>query len=199
MSIVTAPATPMTVEQFWAWAESPENADGMWELEDGIPVNDWEPDVPTRPHGIICTLVVRLFANYVFARGAGHVTSNDTTLIISRDPARVRGPDIMVFTESATLGPESDGPVDTVPALIVEVYSPTDRPGQLKRRVGDFFTLGVPVVWVVYPDEQSVHIYTSTAAPVTAAGADELTVASLQGFRCTAADLFALPGAKPVS
>ncbi len=105
----------------------------------------------------------------------------------------------MVFAESVALGPAIDGPVDTVPALIVEVYSPTDRPGQLKRRLGDFFALGVPVVWVVYPDGQSVHVYTSPTAAVPAAGADELTVASLPGFRCRAADLFALPGAKPVS
>ena len=199
MSIVIAPATPMTIEEFWAWAESPENVGRRWELEDGIPVEVRRPDVPTETHGLYCSYIAHLFWLYVTTRGAGRVTSNDSSLLVSRSPARLRGPDVMVFSNSVTPGPATNRPTSTVPALIVEVFSPSDRPGQLSRRVGDYFTLGVPVVWVVYPDEQSVDVYTSTSAPLAAAGADELTVAGLPGFRCTAADLFALPGAKPVS
>ena len=56
-------------------------------------------------------------------------------------------------------------------------------------------TAGVPVVWVVYPDDETVDVHRPGRQVESCAGPSELAVEALPGFRCAAAALFALPGA----
>src|SRR5687767_12459684 len=104
--MATVTATRMTAEEFFDWAGRPENVGRRYELQDGEVV---EMPSPGELHGIVCWLVARLLGNYLFARGAGSICTNDTGLIVRRGPDTVRGPDVMLFLEDRALNQMSRG------------------------------------------------------------------------------------------
>lgn len=198
----TAPAGLMTAEEFYEWACRPENADREWELEDGVPVEVGGPDMPppSELHGILCGWIAHLLWLYVIARGAGRVVTNDSGLVVRRRPDAVRGPDVMLFLASKTTDQLSRGPVEEVPPLVVEVFSPSDRPGKLNRRVGQYLKRGVSVVWVVYPEDGIVDVHRPGTEAVSLEGSDDLSAPDvLPDFSCKVSDLFALPGGPPAA
>lgn len=198
----TAPAGLMTAEEFYDWACLPENADRKWELDDGVPVEVEGPDMPPpgELHGVICWVVAFVLGKYLYQRGAGYLCTNDSGLLVRRRPDAVRGPDIMLFLAGKSADRLNRGWADQVPPLVVEVFSPSDRPGKLNRRITQYLKRGVPLVWVVYPEEQTVEVRRPGAEPVSLEGTDPLTFPDvLPGFACTVSDLFALPGAPPAA
>ena len=112
---------------------------------------------PGELHGVVCGLIAYFLTNYVFARRSGYVCTNDTGLIVRRDPDTVRGPDVMVFLTAKTVDQLNLGHADEVPAAVVEVFSPSDKPGQLTRRIAQYHERGIPLVWVVYPEDGSIE------------------------------------------
>ena len=54
-------------------------------------------------------------------------TSNDSGVILERDPDTVRGPDVMYFEEQQKLDQMHPKFAESVPPLAVEVLSPNDR------------------------------------------------------------------------
>ena len=172
--------------------DRPENADRRFELDRGEVV---EMPSPGEAHAMVCWFVIAVLTDYVRARKAGQVLTNDCGLIVRRGPDTVRGPDVMLFLESRTLDQAGRGHVDRVPPLVVEVFSPSDKPGKLPSRVGQYHLRGVPLVWVVFPEERTVNVYRPDEFPKVFEESDELTGHNvLPDFRCRVADLFALPG-----
>ena len=79
--------------------------------------------------------------NYPFQRGSGSLATNDSGLIVETDPDTVRGPDIMLFLDTSTLDDIPRGPSEDVPALVVEVLSPSDRHNRLIKRIEESETV----------------------------------------------------------
>src|SRR5438876_3676841 len=98
--MATAPTKLLTAEQFWEFAAQRRGEGKLYELEDGEIV---EMPSPSELHGIVCAWIAHILWEYVIKRGQGRVCSNDTGLIVKRDPDTVRGPDIMVFDGSVSL------------------------------------------------------------------------------------------------
>lgn len=48
-----------------------------------------------------------------------------------------------------------------VPTLTVEILSPNDVHEQIHEKTREYLRAGVPVVWVVDPDDQTVRVYSS--------------------------------------
>jgi Uma2 family endonuclease len=118
---------------------------------------------PKSLHGHVTVRVLRallryLDASYATEKDAGLLLSNDTGMLLRRHPDTVRAADIAYFTVSRA-------PVDlecwaeTAPDLVVEVRSPTDRPGYLRRKVADWLTFGCQQVWVVDPAQRTVTVH----------------------------------------
>lgn len=194
MSTATAPSATrlMTAEEFFAWANRPENADRHCELEDGR-VIDMPP--PGHEHGLIASWIAHLLWTYCIVRGGGHVTSNDTGIRVR--PNSIQGADVMLFDSPPPRNPVPGYPTE-IPALVVEVYSPTDRPGRLNRRIGRYHAHGIPLVWVVYPEEFQVDVFRANQAVQSFGLGDTLQgFAELPGFSTTVAGLFTLPGQQP--
>jgi Uma2 family endonuclease len=80
---------------------------------------------------------------------------------------------------------------DMVPDLAIEVISPSDMMSAVLRKVHDYFKAGAIRVWVVYPEQAEVYIY-STAQQVQVVGVgQELDGGDLlPGFRLPVAVLF---------
>jgi len=196
MATATAPAArtaAMTADEFQDWVIRPENRGRWWELDQGRVI---EMPPPQAPHGTLCGWIAHLLWSFAVARGRGRVTTNDTGLIVQENPDTVRGVDVMFFDASTPFEKIPVGYEKGRPALVVEVRSPNDRHNPMSLRIAQYLARGVPLVWVVDPDDQSVGIHRpGVELPVVAFDDDELTgFDALPDLRIRVRDLFALPG-----
>jgi Uma2 family endonuclease len=76
-------------------------------------------------------------------------------LVIRKEPLNTRVPDIAVFIRSSVV--ERDGYIHSPPELVVEVLSPNTR-SERAEKLQDYESLGVPEVWVVSPEAQTVEV-----------------------------------------
>jgi Uma2 family endonuclease len=190
--MATVATKAMSADEFYQWAIRDGNRDKLYELDEGRIV-----EVPPAGeyHGVLCAYIVYLLWQYVFKRGKGYVCSNDTGLLIKRRPGTVRGPDIMLFDESRLLKKLSRKFAERIPKLVVEVLSPSDQMTKMARRVSQFLKRGVPLVWVVDPEEHAVTVYRPGKAHKVVRETEEITGEDvLPGLRYRVADLFQFPG-----
>jgi Uma2 family endonuclease len=156
MAMATVSTKPMTAEEFYEFTHRPENRDRIFELERGEIV---EMSRPGKRHGFICANVVRILGNFASARKRGYVCSNDTGVIVERDPDTVRGPDILFYDEVITYEEIEEKYGNTPPLVAVEVLSPNDTHGKITRRVRQQLVAGTKLVWVVDPEARNGTVY----------------------------------------
>lgn len=89
--------------------------------------------------------------------------------------------------------PPTDNAWNVVPNLAIEVVSPNDKAQEIEDKISEYFQAGVEVVWVVWPLQCKIHVYTSPTAPIVVVNrTDVLDGGSvLPGFRLDMAELFA--------
>ena len=84
------------------------------------------------------------------------VVTTQFGLIIRTAPLTSRVPDLAVFEMSAIV--ERDGYIHSAPRLVVEVLSPGNNRREREEKLGDYASIGVPEVWVVSPEGQTVEV-----------------------------------------
>jgi len=86
-----------------------------------------------------------------------------------------------------------DEPIASLyPNLAVEVISAGNTPGEMRRKLRDYFTAGSQLVWLVYPKTQSAEVFTSPRKPRKLTEADSLLGGDvLPGFELSLRTLFA--------
>jgi len=191
----TPPQTKrMTAEEFCDWVHLPENANKWFELDRGEVI---ELPPPLKIHGAVCANAVRILGNYTFARRKGYVTGNDSGVILEREPDTVRGPDVALYEDAnkfADLHPK----YGEVPRLAVEVLSPDDKAKHVNRKITDYLSHGVDLVWLIDPESRTVTVYRRDRGPVVVRDNEELTGDDvLPDFQCKVADFFYLPQELP--
>ena len=77
-------------------------------------------------------------------------------LVIRTEPLTTRVPDIGVFIRANVV--ERDGYIHSPPELVVEVLSPANTRSERAQKLKDYESLGVPEVWVVSPEAQTVEV-----------------------------------------
>lgn len=77
-------------------------------------------------------------------------------LVIRREPLTMRVPDIAVFIRNNVV--EQDGYIQSAPELAVEVLSPANTRAERAAKLRDYESIGVPEVWVVSPEAQTVEV-----------------------------------------
>ncbi len=190
--MATVGTKPLTAEEFYTWANRPENRDRTCELERGEIV---EISRPGKRHGLICANGIRILWNYAAQRKKGYVCSNDTGIIVERDPDTVRGPDILFFEDATKLEEVEEKYGEAPPLLSVEVLSPNDTPGKVMRRVREQLRFGTQMVWVVDSEARNGTVHQRGREPLVVEETEELTGEEvLPGFRCRVAEFFVLPG-----
>ena len=188
----------MTVEEFAAWVELPENADRHFELDRGEVIET----PPRKPlHGYIANRIARVIDRHAESSGIGFVLSNDSGVIVDRDPDTVRGPDVCYFSESFGDSAEMEDflrKYATAPPIIaVEVVSPEDRVNKIAAKVDEYLAFGVKQVWVVDPESKDVAVHRPGKSMTLLEGdADLLGGDDLPGFSCRVFDFFRMPGQK---
>ena len=100
-----------------------------------------------------------LLYGFVAERGIGEVYAVEAGFTIEVDPDTVVGPDVAYVSNDRIPDPYPDhGFVRIVPNLIVEVVSPSDEPGEMKRKQAAYERAGVPLVWWINPIRKSAVI-----------------------------------------
>ena len=78
------------------------------------------------------------------------------------------------------------------PDLAVEIISPSETAAEIAHKVGQYLHAGVEVVWVIYPEDQTIHVFESSKNG-RILEADDLLEAPglLPGFSIPVSELFA--------
>jgi Uma2 family endonuclease len=188
-----AAQTLLTAEEFYEYVHRPENTNRWLELVEGEVI---ELPPPQKRHGVVSANVTRILGNYCFQRGKGYVASNDSGVILRRDPDTVRGPDVAIYEGAQTWAELHPKYGEVPPRLAVEVLSPDDRPNKVNRKVVDYLRAGVGLVWLVDFEEREVTVYRPDRTPYRLGEADELTGEDvLPELRVRVSELFFMPGA----
>jgi Uma2 family endonuclease len=139
-----------------------------------------EMNVPYPRHGQVCARVSFLIQQFLADHDLGHVIINDGGVIVERDPDTVRGPDISFISyRKVPKGPLPAKYFETVPELIIEVRSPSDRWGKILQKVGEYLTAGTEVVCVVDPESETVQLHFADKPTETLSGKEELSFPNL--------------------
>ena len=110
---------------------------------------------------LFASLLIQILWNFVEVHDLGVVLGADGTLRIL--PRQVRIPDVS-FISWARLPSRGlpDEPIpDLVPDLAVEVISEANMKKEMERKLREYFTAGVRLVWLIYPKTRTVEVYTS--------------------------------------
>lgn len=140
---------------------------------------------PATSHGDRAARLTVRVGGFVEREGLGRVFAQDTGFKIERDPDTVRAPDL-AFVARARLDriPEA-GYADLAPDLVCEILAPSDRPGEVLEKVGQWLSAGVRLVWVLDPARQHARIYRADGSTKLVGIEGELDGEDVVlGFRC---------------
>jgi Uma2 family endonuclease len=169
----------------------------LYELIDGTLVEK----VMGLPHAKLAFHLGHLIQNYLDDHpGLGEVSGADSTLRIF--PKMVRIPDV-VFISYERLPANSPAQQELAPKLApdlaVEILSPGNTRGEMRRKLRDYFRSGVRLVWYVDAKKRAIQVFTAADQSTTLTEADALDGGDvIPGLRLPVKKVFAkLPPAPP--
>ena len=170
------PPTLLTAEEFARLYE-----DDNVELVNGLVE---EQEMPMPRHGKVCAKAVRLIGNFVEAHDLGHVMSNDTWVVLTRDPDTVRGADASFYSYARLpKGEVPGGLLAAVPELVIETRSPSNTWPKLLFKRDQYLAGGVKVVVILEPEKSTAMVCRAGETPTTISGDTPLALPDvLPGF-----------------
>lgn len=76
-----------------------------------------------------------------------------------RNPDSVRAADVLFISHERLEQSQSEGFLDVPPELVVEIMSPNNSWEDMRRKLKEYFDVGVDTVWVVEPSNRAVQVY----------------------------------------
>ena len=143
-------------------------------------------------HGRVCMKIGVALDTFGTRTGHGFALGNDTAVVTTRGPDTVRGGDVLYYS-NARWGdrPLGDDLPPIVPDLVVEVRSPSDRPGAIRQKVSEYLDAGIAMVWIADPSARTLAIHRPEADPVVLGDTETIAeLPELPGFACAVAELF---------
>jgi Uma2 family endonuclease len=131
-----------------------------------------------------------LIALFLKTHPVGRVYPSDTAYrCFPGRPRHIRKPDVS-FVRADRDSPELlDVEMTVRPDLVVDVVSPHETVEELDKKIRDFSSVGVPLIWVVNPNARTVWVIRRDGSPPVLGEADTLTGGDvLPGFSCRVAD-----------
>lgn len=140
---------PRTLEEFQNW----EPNDGFkYEWNDGelIKFNGMN-----KIQVYIYKTLLRLFVKKGYIEWGTFVAEYDTML----SGIQMRRPDI-AYLSNEQIEKTKKGE-DVIPQFVIEIISGNDNINIVEKKIIEYYKAGVEVVWLILPEEQTVHVYTS--------------------------------------
>jgi Uma2 family endonuclease len=160
----------------------------LFELVDGTLVE--------KPMGFLesclASELIRLLGNFVAEKDLGVVSAPDGTLRLMS--GLVRMPDVAFISWKQL--PDQKLPnepiASLIPELAVEVLSESNTRGEMKRKLGEYFSTGTLLVWIVDPVKRTVDVHTASDKFTRLKEGETLDGGTLlPGFRLPLKKLFA--------
>jgi len=149
----------MTAEEFEAFTLLPENVDRIFEFIDGEIF-----ELPSNPYSSeIASMLIRFLGNYVYPNNLGRVTGENGGYIVAGSRM---APDVAFIRRDRQDQLARQGYNPIAPDLAVEVISPTDKAEDTDKKLKKYAEAEV-LVWVVYPETQTVVVHTPGKAKQT--------------------------------
>jgi Uma2 family endonuclease len=139
-------------------------------------------------------ILIQLLGNFVQQNGLGIVMPPNGMMRLA--PGLVRLPDMSFISWERLPGRRIPHKEiwDLAPDLAVEVISRGNTRQEMARKLADYFSAGVRLVWYVYPAACEVQVYESPDKCITLAAEETLDGGRvLPGFRLPLSTLFAQP------
>ena len=145
-----------------------------------------------RIHARVAGRIITGFNNFVIPRRLGEVGGTDGGVLIERNPDTVREPDVyFVSAERLPLDDDSDGYLEVVPELVVEIVSPNDREREVEEKIAMWLEHGVSMALEVRSATRTVTVHRPGVAPATLSGDDALDGGDvLPGFSLPLSEIF---------
>jgi Uma2 family endonuclease len=159
-----------------------------YELDDGelveVPVGFESQDVAGE--------VLRHLGNFLHEKPIGRVVPMETGLqIFTGRPRRIPRPD-GGFISFERLGTKRapKGFLTIAPELVIESVSPGDLASYLDRKIHEYLSAGVRIVWVLLPDTKRAAVHRADGSVTYVHPNGELDGEDvIPGFRCALADI----------
>jgi Uma2 family endonuclease len=114
---------------------------------------------PSPAHQIVLARLLLILIPYVERHGIGVVIPDVDLLFQTGQFLR---PDVLVVPESGRSGITNRG-VETAPALVVEILSPTSGSIDRVKKPARYGAFGIPEYWVLDPEELCAWVWRSSA------------------------------------
>ena len=161
----------------------------VYELERGVLIC-MGPASP-RSNRIAMRVIARM-GPFIEEHDLGEYGGSEGGFELTSDPDTVRAPDIWFVRADRV--PSSGMPDEFfkgAPDIAGEVLSPSDRPGALLKKVGEYLEAGARLVWVLFPKTHTAMVYRADGT-VTLIDADGVIDGEdvLPGFTLRLRDVF---------
>lgn len=177
----------LTVDEFERLLERPENRDRLLELIHGEVVEK----MPTEEDDLIAGNLVFALSAYNRQHKLGRV-GVEVRHRLPGDRHNSRMPDVSFSSARRPL--VTGGGVPEMADLAVEIKSPGDTVRQLREKAAYYLEQGSHMVWLVYPSQRIVEVYTPDEDVLILVEGDQLTGGEvLPGFSLPVADVFIDP------
>jgi Uma2 family endonuclease len=170
--------TLISVEEF----DRLEEEEFRYELDEGELITMTRPRVRhTRIEGNLYFAL----RSYLEAHPIGEVLGADILYVLG--PATKRAPDVSVVFRAV----DPDQEIQGAPEIAAEILSPSNTRRAMQRKLGQFFTNGCQLAWIIDPKTRTVEVWESATGPIrTLLESDSLETPLLPGFTCPIAKLF---------
>jgi Uma2 family endonuclease len=170
--------------EYVAFQALPEHAERLFELIDGEIVEKLASFTPSK----LAARIAYYLTGHVIERDIGDITVADGGYMMDDNNTFI--PDVAYISkERLPQEPEREAPVP--PDLAVEVKSPTDSKRAMRRKAEKYLAFGTKIVWLFFPDEESVEVYVADE-DVQSVGIDGMLDGGdvLPGFKLPVRDIF---------
>lgn len=147
-------------------------------------------------HGDVANEISRVVSNYVVQHTLGKVVAAETGFIVSQSdqPDTVLAPDV-AFIRTEHVPPKGSPNREKfqriIPDLVVEVASPNQYAPEMAAKAQFWLEVGVRLVWVVWPDTETIAVWRPGQVRLTLTNTDALDGYDvLPGFTQLLGELF---------
>ena len=148
MSTITA---RMSIEEYLSYEAPPGFRDELIEGEVIL-----SPD-PKPLHSTICKNLLIILDELL--KGSSYAACLATNMALKEDGS-MPSPDMFIIDKNRwTAAIREDRYPEGSPQLAIEVYSPSNRPGLVRKKIELYLKNGSAAVWVIYPKRRAVVVH----------------------------------------
>jgi len=131
----------------------------FYEIEDGKVI---VAGASSGEHQWVVKVLLRLLDDFVTSRQLGVVIQAPFDVVVQPVPVRTRQPDLLFLRKERGGTPEQIRQLKRLeipPDIAIEVVSASEEETErLERKLKDYHRIGVPEVWLVYPEERAIEV-----------------------------------------